>query len=156
MAFESANCAILRYPHRFSCILEADVRPLGRTDTMHGWDANIPQAASRKIFRRPARHGSAPRRRTGLRMNVNGRLTAPPLEAALVTNSVCATLPEGARPRPEASGHTLDISSFFNSSGLRTTRAVGLARVCEWMQRKFDPVSATQLLFVDGGAASGA
>ncbi len=90
-----------------------------------------------------------------LRMNVNRRLTAPPLaEVELATNSVCAILHTGER-MPEAGGNTLDISSFFNGFQPRTTRAVGLARFGEWMVAKVEPVSATHFLFVAQGAASG-
>ena len=89
-------------------------------------------------------------------MNVNRRLTAPPLhEVELVTNSVCAILPMGDSKKPEAGGNTLDISSFFNGFVSRMLRTLRPARIFGWMQRKVEPVSATQFLFVSQGAASG-
>jgi len=89
-------------------------------------------------------------------MNVNRRLTAPPLhEVELATNSVCATLPKGDGKTPEASGNPLEISSFFNGLGSRSLRTLRPARICGSMQWKSEPVSATQFLFVSQGAASG-
>ena len=89
-------------------------------------------------------------------MNVNRRLTAPPLhEVELATNSVYATLPKGVGKKPEASGNPLEISSFFNGLGSRSLRTLRPARICGSMQWKSEPVSATQFLFVSQGAASG-
>jgi hypothetical protein len=62
----------------------------------------------------------------GLRMNVNGRLTAPPqFEVALVTNSVCDMVFEGASNQPAARGTSLD-TSFFGP--LRHARSAGRVR----------------------------
>ena len=89
-------------------------------------------------------------------MNVNRRLTAPPLhEVELVTNSVCAILLKADCKKPEAGGNPLEISSFFNGLGSRSLRTLRPARTCGSMQRKSEPVSATQFLFVSQGAASG-
>ena len=89
-------------------------------------------------------------------MNVNRRLTATPLdEAVLVTNSVCAILLEGAGTKPEAGGNSLDIFANGTRFGSRTTRAVRRARTCERIYRKSGPVSATHFLSVVMGAASG-
>ena len=57
---ESGSYAMLCCAHRFWCILKADVRPEGRADAAGAWDATFsPKRTVKKIFRRPARHGSA-------------------------------------------------------------------------------------------------
>jgi hypothetical protein len=85
-----------------------------------------------------------------LRMNVNGRLTAPPeVEVALVTNSVDDMEPEGRSSRPTAGGTTL--ASFSTGPGMRMreerrnlyagARAAEGAHGLGWL----DPVSATHV-----------
>jgi len=89
-------------------------------------------------------------------MNVNRRLTAPPPhEVELVTNSVCAILPEGVGKKPEASGTPLESFSLFTRLGVRSSRMPGLSRFGGGLQWKVEPVSATQSLFVSEGAALG-
>ena len=89
-------------------------------------------------------------------MNVNRRLTAPPLdEVELVTNSVCAILLEGVGKKPEASGTPLESFSLFTRLGMRGLRSLGRSRFGGGLQWKVEPVSATQSLFVSEGAALG-
>ena len=65
----------------------------------------------------------------GLRMNVNGRLTAPPLvEDVLVTNSVDGMVSEGGNVQPKARGTTLahwSVGSCSRTRILRGTLRVG-------------------------------
>ena len=100
-----------------------------------------------------------------LRMNVNGRLTAPPaVEVVLVTNSVDDMVSEGRMDWPETSGTTL--AKFFPGPGMRRRderrvlcaggRAAMGAHEFGW----FDPVSAmhvsiAQDLSVSQEAAAG-
>jgi len=116
-----------------------------------------PGSAYRKNFRRPARYGSVFREAGQvLRMNVNGRLTAPPRhEVELVTNSVCAILPEGVGKKPEAGGTPLESFSLFTRLEMRDSRMPGFSRFGGGLQWKVEPVSATQALFVSEGAALG-
>jgi hypothetical protein len=101
-----------------------------------------------------------------LRMNVNGRLTAPPLpEVALVTNSVDGIVLEGGNDQPKTRGTTLAKRCF--GFGSRTRIGRGTLRVgitARWFQRaalgalglrKFDPVSATHRLPVARKAVAG-
>jgi len=100
-----------------------------------------------------------------LRMNVNGRLTAPPeVEVALVTNSVDGMVSEGRNSGPTTGGTTL--ASFTPGSGMRMREGRRLVcvggRAAQGAQRfgKFDPVSAkhvsiTQGLSVSQEAAAG-
>jgi hypothetical protein len=89
-------------------------------------------------------------------MNVNRRLTAPPPhEVELVTNSVCAILPEGVGKKPEAGGTPLESFSLFTRLGVRSMRMPGFSRFGGGLQWKVEPVSATQSLFVSEGAALG-
>ena len=95
-----------------------------------------------------------------LRMNVNGRLTAPPeVEVVLVTNSVDDMVSEGRSSGPTAGGTTL--ASFSPGPGMQTRNerkvlyAGGRAASSAHGLRKFDPVSATHLLSVSQEAAAG-
>lgn len=95
-----------------------------------------------------------------LRMNGNGRLTAPPqLEVALVTNSVYGMMLEGRNSGPTTGGITL--ASFSPGTGTQTRNkrkglcAGGHAASGVRNLRKFDPVSATHLLSVSQEAAAG-
>jgi hypothetical protein len=94
-----------------------------------------------------------------LRMNVNGRLTAPPqVEVALVTNSVGGMVSEGRKSGPTTGGTTL--ASFFPGPGMRMRdkrrnlcaggRAAMGARGLGW----FDPVSATHVFMAHGLSVS--
>jgi len=153
---ESISYAMLCCSHRFSCILKADVRPEGRAYAMAAWGRDdSPKQRQEKIFRRPARHGSLPTAGQVLRMHVDGRLTAPPLEVELVTNSVCSILLQGSGMQPKASGNPLDTFSLGKRFGSRTTRTARPARICEWTHRQLYPVSATQVLSGFQGAAAG-
>jgi hypothetical protein len=103
-----------------------------------------------------------------LRMNVNGRLTAPPqVEVALVTNSVDDMVSEGRNSRPRTRGTTLAFSSFGTGSRTRTLRGtlrVGTVRCFERSVsdallhapglQKFDPVSAAHRLSASREAAA--
>jgi hypothetical protein len=95
-----------------------------------------------------------------LRMNVNGRLTAPPqVEVALVTNSVDGMVSEGWKYGLTAGGTTL--AKVSPGSGMRTRE--GRRVLCAGRRAvagaykfgKFDPVSATQVLSVSQEAAAG-
>jgi hypothetical protein len=95
-----------------------------------------------------------------LRMNDNGRLTAPPqVEVALVTNSVVGMVSEGWKSGLTAGGTSL--AKFSPDSGMRTRDERGIScagrRAVAGAQRfgKFDPVSATQVLSVSQEAAAG-
>jgi hypothetical protein len=93
-----------------------------------------------------------------LRMNVNGRLTAPPqLEVRLVTNSVDGIVSEGRNDRPEARGTTLANWSFGNCSRTRILRgAVRVSAGALYQAQvlgKFDPVSAAHFLSAREAAA---
>jgi hypothetical protein len=95
-----------------------------------------------------------------LRMNVNGRLTAPPqVEVALATNSVDGMVSEGRISWPTTGGTTL--ASFSPGPGMRMRDerrvlcAGGRAASSAHGLRKFDPVSATHLLSVSQEAAAG-
>ena len=99
-----------------------------------------------------------------LRMNVNGRLTAPPqVEVALVTNSVDGMVSEGRMTWSETRGTTLASFSTGTCSRTRTLRGIlrvgvrsgGRADAGAGSLRKFDPVSATHLLSVSQEAAAG-
>ena len=99
-----------------------------------------------------------------LRMNVNGRLTAPPqVEVVLVTNSVDDMVSEGRRVWPETRGTTLASFSTGTCLGTRTLRgarrvgvqAGGGADAGAENLRKFNPVSATHLLSVSQEVAAG-
>ena len=86
-----------------------------------------------------------------LRMNVNGRLTAPPhYEAVLATNSVCIIVRQGNRSQPKARGTTLDTSPLGTSRQSRIQRddmpVGGRARTDRSLRthRQSAPVSATQ------------
>ena len=84
----------------------------------------------------------------GLRMNVNGRLTAPPLtEVALVTNSVDGIVLEGGKDQPKTRGTTLAKWSLGTCSQTRTLRGTlrvgGRAGSSAGSLRKFYPVSVT-------------
>src|ERR1700679_3593355 len=94
-----------------------------------------------------------------LRMNVNGRLTAPPqVEVALVTNSVDDMVSEGWNDGPTTGGTTL--AKFSPGSGMQTRdergnlcaggRAAMGARGLGW----FDPVSATHVSIAQGLSVS--
>jgi hypothetical protein len=101
----------------------------------------------------------------GLRMNGNGRLTAPPqVEVALVTNSVDGMVSEGRKEWPKTRGTTL--ASFSPGTGTQTreergdlragtARCFGRAVLGSQGLRKFDPVSATQGLSVTQEVAAG-
>ena len=95
-----------------------------------------------------------------LRMNVNGRLTAPPqVEVALVTNSVDGMLSGGWNSGPATGGTTLAKFSPGFGTRMREERRVSCAgkraahdvRGLGW----FDPVSATHFLSVSQEAAAG-
>lgn len=98
----------------------------------------------------------------GLRMNVNGRLTAPPqVEAVLATNSVDGIVSKGSGEGPGTRGTTLGY--IFLDKGLRTRtlredlqmerRRAGTGGCGLW---KFDPVSVTHGLSALREAAAGA
>ena len=94
-----------------------------------------------------------------LRMNVNGRLTAPPqVEVALVTNSVDGMV-SGGWSKPTAGGTTLAKFSPGSGTRMREGRRISCAgrRAAEGAQKfgKFDPVSATHFLSVSQEAAAG-
>jgi hypothetical protein len=86
-------------------------------------------------------------------MKVNGRLTAPPFQAELVTNFVYETLPMGVRP--VAGGSTLENSPFKTGLRLRAKRTGMLVRAAAWTQWKSGPATATHSLSFDGGTAPG-
>lgn len=97
----------------------------------------------------------------GLRMNVNGRLTAPPqVEAVLATNSVDGIVSKGRIEWPGARGTTL--GHIFLDTGLRMRtlrsdlqveqRCAGTGGRGLW---KSDPVSATHGLSASREAAAG-
>ena len=94
-----------------------------------------------------------------LRMNGNGRLTAPPqVEVALVTNSVDGMMSRGRKNRLTTGGTTL--AKFSPGSGTRMRegrriscvggRAVAGAQQFGW----FDPVSATHVCMAQGLSVS--
>ena len=74
----------------------------------------------------------------------------------MVTNSVDGIVSEGGNDRPKARGTTLANWSLGNWSRTRILRGILRSATGVNGLGKFDPVSATQLLFVDGGTASGA
>ena len=85
-----------------------------------------------------------------LRMNVNGRLTAPPqVEVVLVTNSVDDMVSEGRSSGPTTGGTTL--AKFSPGSGIRMREERRLVCVGGRAAQgahglgKFDPVSAAQV-----------
>ena len=95
-----------------------------------------------------------------LRMNDNGRLTAPPqVEVALVTNSVFGMVSEGWKSGLTAGGTTL--AKVSPGSGRRTREERG--NPCAGRRAvasahgfgKCNPVSATQVLSVSQEAAAG-
>ena len=95
-----------------------------------------------------------------LRMNVNGRLTAPPqVEVALVTNSVDGMVSGGWKSGPTTGGTTL--AKFSPGSGMRMREERGNPYAGRRAARDvhgfgwFDPVSATHLLSVSQEAAAG-
>ena len=100
----------------------------------------------------------------GLRMNVNGWLTAPPqVEDVLVTNSVDGMVSEGRKQQPKTRGTTLEYRSFGTCSRTRILRGTLRAETARWFQRaalgaqglrKFDPVSATHHLSDPRGAVA--
>jgi hypothetical protein len=95
-----------------------------------------------------------------LRMNVNGRLTAPPLpEVALVTNSVDGIVLEGGNDQPKTRGTTLAKWCFGTGSRTRnqrgTLRVWGRAGSSAENLRKLDPVSAAHGLPVSREAVAG-
>jgi hypothetical protein len=99
-----------------------------------------------------------------LRMNVNGRLTAPPqIEVRLVTNSVDGIVSEGRQDQPKARGTTLakwSLGTYSRTRILRGTsrvvrRAGGRARLSAGSLRKFDPVSAAHRLSDSREAVAG-
>ena len=100
-----------------------------------------------------------------LRMNVNGRLTAPPeVEVALVTNSVVGMVSEGWMVELTTGGITLAKVSPGSGMRMREERGISCAgkRAVAGAQRfgKFDPVAAkhvsiTQGLSVSQEAAAG-
>ena len=126
----------------------------------HGTRRFPPSSGMKRLSRRPARHGSVSEKPDrDLSMNVNGRLTAPPLaEVELATNSVSGILFQGD-VEPGAGGFSLDNMSFGTRPGTRAARTmghgVGHAHLGEWMHRMQEPVSATQRLFGFEGAAPG-
>jgi hypothetical protein len=94
-----------------------------------------------------------------LRMNGNGRLTAPPqVEVALVTNSVDGMMSRGRSSGLPTGGTTL--ARFSPGSGMRMReerrsscagrRAAEGARMMGW----FDPVSATHVCMAQGLSVS--
>jgi hypothetical protein len=95
-----------------------------------------------------------------LRMNVNGRLTAPPeVEVVLVTNSVDDMVSEGRSSGPTAGGTTLASFSPGSGTRMREGRRISCVggRAAEGAQMfgKFDPVSATHFLSESQEAAAG-
>ena len=161
-------------PHNgFWCILEADVQPQGRTG-LHtvtraraGFARNCPaQAASarptrQKSFRTKILEGrpgtdQSPTVGQGLRMQGNGRLTAPPqFEAVLVTNSVgCRSLGEW-NLRSKARGTSLAQVSG-NSSRRCIPQGQGRTLAGERQLRKASPVSVAHSLSASQGAAESA
>ena len=147
------------------CILEADARTHARAGkrTTARARAILPtqdprggqQVLETTIFRRPARHGSFRWSDRVLRMQVNGRLTAPPqFEAALVTNSVFGIASKGRASRSSARGTTLAQSSLGSSPLFRLVRRAGQVFASAHRLGKFYPVSAAHNLSTPlGGAA---
>jgi hypothetical protein len=94
-----------------------------------------------------------------LRMNVNGRLTAPPeVEVALVTNSVDGMVSEGRMDWPTTGGTTL--AKFSPGFGMRMRderrlQCVG-GRAAQGAQRfgKCNPVSAAHVSITQGLSVS--
>jgi hypothetical protein len=86
-------------------------------------------------------------------MNANGRLTAPPLEAALVTNSVGNIVFEGCFNTPSARGTLLATSFPGTRSRRRNLRSLEHAQVARSLMN-FEPVSAAQLLSTPQGASA--
>ena len=155
MVKESRGYGNLWAMHEFSCILKADVRPLGRADAADVWGRKDSPGQRQKRFLE-GRPGADQLRQAGqvLRMHVNGRLTATPqYEAVLVTNSVCRLLLQGDS-RPEARGTSLENSSQDTRFGSRRLRTARHARSSGRTHRKFDPVSAAQFLSEFQGVAS--
>jgi hypothetical protein len=88
----------------------------------------------------------------GLRMNGNGRLTAPPqLEAVLATNSVSSMVFEHASNQLAARGTSLDTSSF-GPHAQRAGHVRAQRRLSEFGQAF--PVTATHLPSVPKGVAA--
>jgi hypothetical protein len=86
-----------------------------------------------------------------LRMNVNGRLTAPPLvEVRLVTNSGYGIVSEGRNDQPTTRGTTLANWSLGTGSRTRILRGAvrvqGRAVSGAQGLGKFDPVSVAHSL----------
>ena len=82
-----------------------------------------------------------------LRMNVNGRLTAPPqVEVVLVTNSVDGIVLEGERVEPTTRGTTLANWSLGTGSRTRILRGILQADSGARGLGKFDPVSVAHRL----------
>ena len=95
-----------------------------------------------------------------LRMNVNGRLTAPPeVEVALVTNSVDGMVSEGRNSGPTTGGTTLAKFSPGSGTRMREERrisCVGRRAVAgAHLVGKCNPVSATHQLSVSQEAVAG-
>jgi hypothetical protein len=95
-----------------------------------------------------------------LRMNVNGRLTAPPqVEVVLVTNSVDGMVSEGWLVGLTAGGTTLARVSPGSGMRMREERknsCAGRRAVAgAYTFGKCNPVSATQVLSVSQEAAAG-
>ena len=95
-----------------------------------------------------------------LRMNVNGRLTAPPqVEVVLVTNSVDGMVSEGCLVGLTAGGTTLAKVSPGSGMRMREERknsCAGRRAVAgAYTFGKCNPVSATQVLSVSQEAAAG-
>jgi len=95
-----------------------------------------------------------------LRMNGNGRLTAPPqVEVALVTNSVDGMMSRGRNSGPTTGGTTLAKFSPGSGMRMREERRISCAgrRAVAGAQRfgKLHPVSATHLLSVSQEAVAG-
>ena len=95
-----------------------------------------------------------------LRMNVNGRLTAPPqVQVVLVTNSVDGMVSEGWLVGLTAGGTTLARVSPGSGMRMREERknsCAGRRAVAgAYTFGKCNPVSATQVLSVSQEAAAG-
>ena len=94
-----------------------------------------------------------------LRMNGNGRLTAPPqVEVALVTNSVDGMVSGGWMYGLPTGGTTLAKVSPGSGTRMREERRISCAgrRAVAGAQRfgKFDPVSATHVSMAQGLSVS--
>ncbi len=119
-------------------------------------EIRFPEQRINRFFRRPARRGYTSRGWTGLRMHVNGRLTALPRKEESDGHKLrSGILIQGSFSGPGTSGTSLDTKHFGTQPETRYPRLTVRARVCGLQNRKSEhPVSATHLLPASGGLVS--